>query len=80
VLSYFTLVFGELYPKQLALQLPETIARRTAGIIIVIQMVFRPFIWMLSASTSILKHLTPIEFKNKEEKLTRSEMKLLLAN
>lgn len=80
ILSYVTLVFGELYPKQVALQVAEPIALNTAGIILVIQKIFKPFIWILTFSTGILKKITPIEFTKQEEKLTRSEMKALLAS
>ncbi|RLK62887.1 HlyC/CorC family transporter [Atopobacter sp. AH10] len=80
VLSYVSLVFGELYPKQLALQMPEKIALSASGVILVVQKLFRPFVWLLSVSTGLLKKITPIEFSQKEEKLTRNEMKALLAN
>lgn len=80
ILSYITLVFGELYPKQVALQIAEPITLHTAGIILFIKKIAKPFIWFLTTSTGVLKHLTPIEFKKEEEKLTRSEMKALLAN
>lgn len=80
ILSYLTLVFGELYPKQVALQMPEKIALLTASLVIVTQKIFKPFVRLLSLSTGILKRMTPIEFKNKEEKLSRSEMKALLDN
>ncbi len=78
VISYFTLVLGELYPKQVALQIPEQYARMSAPIILWMRTLFKPFIWLLSTSTGILKRLTPIDFSKKEEKLTRSEMKALL--
>ncbi len=78
LISYVTLVLGELYPKQLALQVPEQYARDSAGAIMVLKAVFRPFIWLLNASTGILKKLTPIDFTKKEEKLTRHEIKALL--
>ncbi|MBF0779909.1 hemolysin family protein [Granulicatella sp. 19428wC4_WM01] len=80
VLSYLTLVLGELYPKQVALQMPEKIALSTASLVMITQKFFKPFVRLLSFSTGILKKLTPIEFKNQEEKLTRSEMKALLDN
>lgn len=79
ILSYITLVLGELYPKQIALQMPEKIARLTAGPIHVVKTVFRPFVWLLSASTNVLKKLSPIDFSKQEEKLTRDEMKAILA-
>lgn len=80
VLSYLTLVFGELYPKQVALQLAEPIALHTAGVILFVKKVSKPFVWILTVSTGLLKRITPIEFNNEQEKLTRSEMKALLAN
>lgn len=78
IISYITLVLGELYPKQLALQVPESYARHLSGFIAVLRTVFLPFIWLLNMSTGLLKKLTPIDFTKKEEKLTRSEMKALL--
>ena len=80
VLSYLTLVFGELYPKQVALQVAEPIALHTAGIILFVKKISKPFVWILTFSTGLLKRMTPIEFTQVEEKLTRSEMKALLAN
>ena len=44
ILSYFTLVFGELFPKQIALQMPETIAMNTSGIVSFTKKIFHPFI------------------------------------
>ena len=80
VLSYLTLVFGELYPKQVALQVAEPIALHTAGTILFIKKIAKPFVGILTFSTGLLKRITPIEFTQVEEKLTRSEMKSLLAN
>lgn len=80
ILSYVTLVLGELYPKQLALQIPEQYARLSAGIILAIKNIFRPFVWLLTVSTGVLKRLTPINFHQKEEKLTRAEIRALLRN
>ena len=76
VLAYLTLVFGELYPIQVA----EPIALHTAGIILFVKKLAKPFVWILTFSTGLLKRITPIEFTHVEEKLTRSEMKSLLAN
>lgn len=80
ILSYLTLVLGELYPKQVALQMPEKIALSTSKFIMITQKFFKPFVRFLSFSTGLLKRITPIEFTNEEEKLTRSEMKVLLDN
>lgn len=79
ILSYVTLVLGELYPKQIALQMPEQIARLTSGTISAVKVVMKPFIWLLSASTNILKKISPIDFTKQEEKVTRDEMRQILA-
>jgi len=80
IISYVTLVLGELYPKQLALQVPEQYARVSAGVILFLRTVFKPFVWLLTVSVSLLKKLTPIDFTKKEEKLTRQEMSRLLSS
>lgn len=78
ILAYFTLVFGELFPKQVALQMPETIAMATSGVISLTQKIFKPFIWLLSASTGLLQRIVPIDFTEKEEKFTREEMRVII--
>ena len=78
IISYVTLVLGELYPKQLALQLPEQYARFCAGPILFIRGAFKPFVWLLTVSVGLVKKLTPIDFSKKEEKLTRQEIRMLL--
>lgn len=80
ILSYVTLVLGELYPKQVALQMPEKIALATANLVLVTQTLFKPFVRFLSFSTGLLKRMTPIDFTNEGQKLTRNEMKVLLDN
>ena len=60
--------------------MPEEIALGTAGFISVTQWLAKPFVGLLTASTGLLKRLTPIDFTKEEEKFTRSEMKALLAN
>lgn len=78
ILSYFTLVFGELFPKQIALQMPEKIAMGTSGVVAVTKKIFRPFIWLLSASTGLLQRVTPIDFTETEDTFTRDEMRVII--
>lgn len=79
ILSYFTLVFGELFPKQIALQMPESIAMGTSGVVAITKKIFRPFIWLLSASTGLLQKITPIDFTESEDTFTRDEMRGIIA-
>ncbi|EOS9344761.1 hemolysin family protein [Listeria innocua] len=78
VLSYITLVFGELYPKRLALQKSEKIARVSVRPIMTVGVVLRPFVKFLSFSTDILVKLTRMEKNTDNEKMTREEMQLLI--
>lgn len=78
ILSYFTLVFGELFPKQIAMQMPEKIAMSTSWIVSMTQKLLKPFIWLLSASTGFLKRIIPIDFTEREEKFTRDEMRVII--
>ncbi|KRO16707.1 transporter [Lacticaseibacillus saniviri JCM 17471 = DSM 24301] len=74
LLSYVSLVFGELYPKQLALQMTERVAKFSVTPIRWLSAIMRPFIWLLSISTKALMKLTPIEFNNDQDTMTRDEM------
>ena len=52
VLSFFTLVLGELVPKRVAMRNPEGLARRVCGVILGLSKALRPIVWLLSASTN----------------------------
>lgn len=79
ILSYFTLVFGELYPKQLALQMPEKVALASSGVVTVVQKIFKPIVWLLSASTGLLQKITPIDFTEDQASYSREAMRLILS-
>lgn len=78
IISYITLVFGELYPKALALQMPEKVAKATSGIVSFTNTLFKPFIWLLSTSTAVIKKITPVDFTATEDKMTRDEFRAFL--
>ena len=52
ILSYFTLIFGELVPKRIAMQKPMAIAKLAANVVSFIAVVMKPVIWFLSVSTN----------------------------
>jgi len=79
ILAYISLVFGELYPKQIALQMPDELARTTSGLVLFVQTAAKPFVKLLSASTNLLRKLTPIDFTEESEKFTRDEMREILS-
>ncbi|HYE67228.1 MAG TPA: hemolysin family protein [Anaerovoracaceae bacterium] len=78
VLSYVTLVFGELYPKRMALQYSEKIAMSFIKPILFISKISKPFVWMLSASVAFLLRITGVKDTNIEERYSEEEIRSLL--
>ena len=77
-LTYISIVFGELYPKRIALNLKDNLAIRTAPVIIGLGKIVSPFVWLLSASTNLLSRVTPMTFDDADEKMTRDEIEYML--
>lgn len=77
ILSYFTLVFGELVPKRLAMKNYEKIAFATIGIIRLLYMLTLPFVKLLTASTNIVSKLFGVSEKE-EEVVTEEEIKMMV--
>ncbi|WP_010240758.1 hemolysin family protein [Clostridium arbusti] len=78
VLSYITLVFGELFPKRIALQKSEAIAMFSVVPILFLSKVVNPFIKILSISTNMLVHVTGMDRDRLEEKVSKDEIKSLI--
>ena len=78
ILSYFTLVLGELVPKRMAMSFPEKIAYNVVNMITVLMKVTYPFVWLLTKSTNIVAKIFGIS-KNTEEKVTEEEIKAMIS-
>ncbi|MDL2211345.1 hemolysin family protein [Erysipelotrichaceae bacterium OttesenSCG-928-M19] len=78
ILSYFTLVFGELVPKRIALQKPETIALNSIYIITFVSKISAFFVKILSMSTNFFMRLLKIDTNKVEEQVTEEEINQLL--
>ena len=78
ILSYFTLVFGELVPKRVALKSSEKIAMASLRPIMFISIIAAPFIKILSISTSLLVKLIGVDNGKLEEIVTKEELKLFI--
>lgn len=78
ILSYFTLVFGELVPKRIALQKPEVISLFCVKPIRIISKVTSPFIKLLTFSTNLITKPFGMKEGNTEEMLSREEIKSLV--
>lgn len=78
ILSYITLVFGELFPKRIALQKSEAIALFSARPILYVSKVANPFIKLLSMSTNILIKLVGLKKEGLDEKVSKDEIKSMV--
>ena len=78
ILSYFTLVFGELVPKRIAMKNPEKVASGVCGLIGFMAAIFRPVVWLLSVSTIAVLKLLRIDPNHNEEEITEEEIRLMV--
>lgn len=78
LISYITLVLGELLPKRIALQNAEKVAMFSVKPVIFISKLTKPFVWFLSASTNLLLKILGIKSEGLEEKVSREEIKSLI--
>nr|WP_301335074.1 hemolysin family protein [Holtiella tumoricola] len=79
MLSYFTLVFGELVPKRIALKKSEAIALSSVKTIYLVSLIAKPFIKILSLSTLFVLKVTGNSQDNAEEKISEEEIRALVS-
>ena len=78
ILSYFSLVLGELVPKRLGMKKTEKVARFTVGLVSAVSKVFRPLIWFLSKSTNAVLRLLGIDPSAEEEEVSEDEILMMV--
>ncbi len=78
VLSYFTLVFGELVPKRIAMHHPDKMARLALGMLKFCSSTFKPIVWLLSASTNGVLRLIGIDPNAEPEEVTEEEIRMMV--
>jgi len=74
ILSFFTLVFGELVPKRVAMRRPEKLARRVCGFIAGLSVAMRPIVWLLTVSTNGTLRLFGINPKENNEDVSQEDI------
>ncbi len=79
ILSYITLVFGELVPKRIALKKSEKKALSSARIIYFVSVIAKPFIKILSFSALVVLKLTKNDEEGIEEKVSEEEIRAMLS-
>lgn len=78
LLSYFTLVFGELVPKRLAMKKSEALALGLSALISTISTLFAPVVAVLTASTNGVLRLLGIDPNADEEEVSEEEIKMMV--
>lgn len=78
VLSYFTLVFGELVPKRIAMQKSYEFAKATSVVIASISKIMKPVVWFLSVSVNTVLRLLGLDPNADEENVSEEEIRLMI--
>lgn len=78
IISYLTIVLGELVPKRLGLQRAEGVAKGVARPLVALETVTRPVVWVLARSTDVAGSLVGVKRGNVRPGVTEEEIKLLV--
>lgn len=78
ILTFFTIVFGELFPKRIAQSLKEKAALKMVRPLMAIGVVLKPFIWLLTITINGLARIFPIKFDSSDDDMTRDEIEYLV--
>ena len=76
LVTYFTLIFGELVPKRIGMSVAEKAAKTVARPMYLLSLAASPFVWLLAKSTAIVFNL--LGLKSDETKVTEAEIKSLI--
>ena len=77
ILSYFTLVFGELVPKRLAMKNPEGVSLKLAGMLYAISKVFKPIVSLLSVSVNAVLRLLGVDPNSEDDEYSEEEIRMM---
>lgn len=78
ILSYVTLIFGELVPKRIAMKKSEQLAMNLSGLIYAISIVCKPIVWFLSLSTNLVLRMCGIDPNEEEAPVSEEEIRMLV--
>lgn len=77
IVTYFTIIFGELVPKRIGLSKPEKIAKLVARPMRILSMITYPFIWLLSKSSNLIVNI--FSLKSNDNHVTEEEIKAIIS-
>jgi Hemolysins and related proteins containing CBS domains len=78
ILSYLTLILGELVPKRIAMKKAEAIGLSMSGFVYIIAKIFAPVVWLLTVSTNGILRLFGINPNAEDEGITEAEIRLMV--
>lgn len=78
ILSYFTLVFGELVPKRVAMKRSEQLALGISGLVSGISLLFKPIVWLLTVSTNLVLRMMGIDPDESNDEVSEEEIRMMV--
>ena len=78
ILSYFTLIFGELVPKRLAMKKTEQLALGMSALVSVIARLSAPIVWVLAVSTNGILRLLGIDPEEEDDEVSEEEIRMMV--
>ena len=78
ILSYFTLIFGELVPKRIAMKKAEQLSLAISGLVAFISRLFAPIVWLLTVSTNAVLRLLGIDPNEKDDEVSEEEIRMMV--
>ena len=78
IISFFTLILGELVPKRIAQQKAAAWAKMSIGILNFVSRLFRPVIWLLAACTNLVLKVLRLKTEGNEEEVTEEDIRLMV--
>lgn len=78
IISYISIVIGELVPKQIALANPDGFAKAVGGLLVFFDYIFRPLTWLISHSAGLILRLLRINPDDYQQVATEEEIRMLL--
>ena len=78
ILSYFTLIFGELVPKRMAMQKPYEVSKLSCGVVLAVAKVVKPVVKFLSMSTNAILRILHLKTEAEEDTITEEEILMMI--
>jgi len=78
IMSYFSLVLGELAPKRIAMQIPEKVSFKVIGILLFVAKAAKPFVKILSFSTNLIVRLFGFDPNASQKSVTEEEIRMMV--